>query len=111
MRRTLALIIAFFAFAAPAQANWIAIPHHHHATRQHQVKFVSHYCQTTASPYTGGQTATVCCRWHPYFARIPDGVGYWDCTIATNPLGPEQVARTDLRYHAKAIQPAVGKRA
>jgi hypothetical protein len=105
MRRTLTLIIASFAFAAPAQASqhWIALPQHHHATRHHQAKFKSHYCQTTASPYTGGQTATVCCVWAPYWKDIPDGDGVWNCTIATNPLGPEQVARADLRYHAKPV--------
>lgn len=59
-------------------------PHHHHPAPQH--KFVSHYCQTAASPYVGGPTSKVCCKWHSAYANIPDGYGTWDCTITAEPV-------------------------
>lgn len=56
-------------------------PQHHQPVRNKPHKFVSHYCQTTASPYIGGPNIDVCCQWHSYYAHVPDGAGYWDCTF------------------------------
>lgn len=74
----------FFAGTARA-AEWVPIAAHHQHRPPARHKFVSHYCETTASPYTGGPVSQVCCAWHPAFASIPDGVGTWDCTFATIP--------------------------
>lgn len=59
-----------------------------HHPSHHRPAFKSHYCQTTSSPYYGVPPSTVCCQWHSYYAKIPDGVGYWDCTIGSPPLVP-----------------------
>jgi hypothetical protein len=80
----LGAIIGALVAATPAAARWVLVPtrsHRHH----HQQKFVSHYCDVTQSPYIGGPQAQVCCKWHSYYADIPDGVGYWDCTFTTLP--------------------------
>lgn len=83
---TLIAVGATLAIAGSAQARWVATPHHRRAAS----RFVSHYCQTTQSPYIGLPPSRICCVWAPYWKSIPDGDGTWNCVITNPPITPER---------------------